>query len=719
MEKITKNLNEEQLEAVETTEGYIRVIAGAGSGKTRTLSHRFAYLVSELGILPSNIMCVTFTNKAANEMKKRIRGLIGDSDCGCVSTFHGFCVGLLKEDGHFINYPKTFIILDTDDSETILKEIYAEQNFSLKEASFADAKKYIDRCKTVLHPDYYGFFIEKNNSGLREKYISANDKMEKIFWGYLYYQKKMLAFDYTDIIPVTLFILNSSAEIREKWQKRLEYIMVDEFQDIDGAQHNLMEILSGYHKNLFVVGDPDQTIYSWRGADISFINDFDRNFPGVKTIFLRKNYRSSSDIIDASNSLIEKNRGRIPKRLIAVNGKNVPVTYSHAMTADAEADWICGQISAIVDAGNKFGDIAVLYRSHFLSRPVEEKLIQKNIPYTIFSGVQFYQRKEIKDILSYMRVIAYKDDLSLKRIINEPKRNIGKAKMEILQKYSEENSCTLYEALAENAGTKAFKQTKAKEFIDLVEKNSAELNSVSLSEMLSRILNDSGYEEYLRTNGGQDKLDDLADFKSSLFEFESTFGEDISLDGYLSRIALYTNTDLTAREDTVKMMTIHSAKGLEFPFVFVCGMNEGIFPSRKIKDRNELEEERRLAYVAFTRAEKELFLSDSEGKNLGGSYRYPSRFIFDVDKKYLCYVTELDEKLLFDAEWEIEKSEKDMDFDINALPFSVGGRVIHKIFGGGTILEIDKENQIFVIKFDDIPTERRLSVKTPLEKADG
>lgn len=718
MSYITDNLNEEQLKAVETTEGYIRVIAGAGSGKTKALSHRFAYLVNELGILPSNIMCVTFTNKAANEMKKRIRKLIGDNDCGFVSTFHGFCVSLLKEDGHYINYPKTFIILDADDTEAILKEIYEEQGLSLKDASFADARKYIVEGKSLIHSNYYSYLICIDNTVLHNKYINATDVMEKIFWGYVYYQKKMFALDYNDIILLSLYILESSEEIRRKWQERLEYIMVDEFQDIDRSQHKLVSILSDYHKNLFVVGDPDQTIYSWRGANISFINQFDKNFPNTQTIILNKNYRSSSNILDVSNSLIEKNRDRIPKDLISMKGNNVPVIYNHAKTSALEADWILQQINIILEAGNKLSDIAILYRAHYLSRPIEEKLMQKNIPYTLYSGIQFYQRKEIKDILSYMRLIAYKDNLSFKRIVNEPKRNIGKAKMELLKKYSEEHSCSLYDALVDNADTDAFKQTQAREFVDMIERYSTECRSLALSEILSRLLNDSGYEEYLRTNGEQERLDNLAEFKFSIFDFESTFGEDVSLDEYLSRIALYTNTDLTTQQDTVKMMTIHTAKGLEFPFVFVCGMNEGVFPSKRVKKREELEEERRLAYVAFTRAEKALFLTDSEGKNFDGTYRYPSRFIFNVEKKYLSYSVELDEKLFFEAEWEIEKSEKDMDFDIDNLPFAVGDRIKHKVFGVGTITEIDLEKQIYVIKLDDIATERRISVKNKLEKVE-
>lgn len=709
------NLNEDQIEAVKSTEGYVRVIAGAGSGKTRTLAYRFAYLVNEMGIPSSNIMCVTFTNKAAMEMKKRIRSLINDNDFGYISTFHGFCVSVLKEDSNYINYPKSFMILDNEDIDAILKDIFEELNLSSRDTTFAKSREHIIYCKNKLHKDYYMYMIDTDNNNIIDKYSEEENILDKIFWMYVYRQKKIFSFDFNDLIILTLHILNQNEAVRVKWQKRLEYIMVDEFQDIDVYQYGLMEILCGYHNNLFVVGDPDQTIYSWRGADIGFINDFDKSFPDTKTIILDKNYRSSSDILDASNSLIEKNKDRIPKKLISMKGGNTPVVYNHSKTHNSEADWIYQQIQAILEAGNKLSDIAILYRAHYLSRPIEEKFIKENVKYYLYSGIQFYCRKEIKDILSYMRVIVYKDDLSFERIINEPKRNIGKARMQILKEYAEQNSCSLYEALQKNAETEQFKKTKAKKFIDLIEYYSSNYQFLSLSEAAAKLLNDSGYEENLRKNGDQERLDNLAEFKFSLYDFEASFGEDVTLEDYLSRIALFTNTDMSASGEAVKMMTIHTAKGLEFPYVFICGMNEGIFPSKKIKNLKELEEERRLAYVGFTRAEKALFISDSEGKNFDGAYRYPSRFIFDIDKKYLSYSVELDEEFLYFAEYEIRKSEKKLGSDEEQVIFSKGEHIRHKAFGDGEITEIDTQKRVYVIKFENSKT-RHIMFDTPLEK---
>ena len=711
---IFSSLNEEQLEAVQTIDGFVRVIAGAGSGKTRALAHRFAFLVNEIGVMPTNIMCVTFTNKAANEMKRRIRRLIGDNDCGYVCTFHGFCVSLLKEDGHYIHYPKSFVILDSEDTEAVLRDIYEENGFTLRDAPMARVKEHIGYCKCKKYPNYYEYLVSSDINKAFDKYRSESDTLDKIFWAFVYYQRRLLALDYDDLIILTLFILNDNSEIKLKWQKRLEYIMVDEFQDIDAQQYALVDILSAYHKNLFVVGDPDQTIYSWRGANIRFINDYDKVFPNVKTIVLNKNYRSTADILDVSNSLIKNNIDRIPKELISVRGRDLPVEYNHAKTSELEAKWIADKIKELVSKGVQYSDIAILYRAHYLTRPIEEQFIKDKIVYTLYSGVQFYARKEIKDVLSYMRLVVYKDDISFKRIVNVPKRNIGKAKMQLINNYAVQNNCTLYGALSDLAQTDAFKSSKAKEFVELIDKYSTEYKELSLTDFIARLLNDSGYEEYLRTEGQQDRLDNLAELKKSINDFEFSYGEDLTAEDYLQSIALYTNADLAENKNSVKMMTIHTAKGLEFPYVFVAGLSEGIFPSKKTKDRSGMEEERRLAYVAFTRAEKGLFLTDAEGYNVDGAFRYPSRFIFNVERNYLKYVTELDSALISEANAIISQSERDLDFDKNNLPFKAGDRICHRIMGAGTILEVLIDENVYVIKFDKVAAEKRINVKVPL-----
>ena len=711
---ILKDLNEEQLAAVETIDGCVRVIAGAGSGKTRALAHRFAFLVNEVGVMPSNIMCVTFTNKAANEMKKRIRRLIGDNDCGYVCTFHGFCVALLKEDGHYIHYPQSFVILDSEDTDAVLKDIYEENGFTLRDAPIARIKDHIGYCKCRKYPDYYKYLIESDMNKALERYKTELDTSDKIFWAFVYYQRRLLAIDYDDLINLSLFILSDNNEIRLKWQKRLEYIMVDEFQDIDVQQYSLVRILSAYHNNLFVVGDPDQTIYTWRGANIRFINDFDKEFKDTKTIILNKNYRSSTDILDVSNSLIKNNVERIPKELVSVKGRDIPVEYNHAKTSELEAKWIADTIKELVKNGAQYSDIAILYRAHYLTRPIEEVFIKDKIVYTLYSGIQFYARKEIKDVLSYLRLAVYKDDLSFKRIVNVPKRNIGKAKMQIITKYALQNNCTLYSALVDLAESDVFKGSKAKEFVELIEKYSTEYRELSLIDFIARLLNDSGYEEYLRTEGEQDRLDNLAELKKSINDFEFTYGEELTAEDYLQSIALYTNADVKQNANSVKMMTIHTAKGLEFPYVFVAGMSEGIFPSKKTKDRAGMEEERRLAYVAFTRAEKGLYITDAEGYNIDGGFRYPSRFIFNIEKKCLKYINELDPALVGEANAFISQSERELDFDKNNLPFKAGDRIVHRIMGTGTILDVLLDENVYLIKFDKLTAEKRINIKVPL-----
>lgn len=706
-------LNKEQTEAVATTEGYVRVIAGAGSGKTRALTHRYAYLVNDLGISTSNILCVTFTNKAANEMKKRIRTMIGDSDTGFVCTFHGFCVQLLREDIHVINYPQNFPVLDTEDTETILKSVYETAGIQSKNYTFDMARKYISRlkCKEYAQIPY---FTNMSNEQLREAFEQETDMKKKIFLGYVYEQKKCFGLDYDDLILVALYILDNFQEKRKKWQERMMYVMVDEFQDVSGNQYALADALSGYHKNLFIVGDPDQTIYSWRYADINHILHFDRYHENTKTIILDKNYRSSSNILKASNSLIQKNTRRIEKELVPMRGVSTTVQYYHARTTKEEAEWIVENIRKLLETGCKFSDFTILYRSHYVSRSVEEVLIQAKIPYILYSGVEFYKRKEIKDALSYLRMIQMQDDLSFQRVVNEPRRNIGKKRMTFLKAYAQAHGCSLYEALKANMEDPLISSTKAAEFVQVIEKYRELAKIMKLSEVVAKLLNESGYEPMLRLAGEQERLDNLAELKQSIFELEKTSGEENTLEEYLQNVALFTNMDKEERKEAVKLMTIHTAKGLEFPYVFVCGLNEGIFPTKHVDTREKLEEERRMAYVAYTRAENRLFLSDAEGMNYDGSFRFPSRFIFNTDKDYVEYVTELESHLVEAATSYIRASEERIDGEVTG--FSIGDKVRHKVFGVGEILDIKEELSAYVIQFESAETERNIAMRVPLER---
>ncbi len=716
MTDLLSGLNDAQRRAVATTEGYVRVIAGAGSGKTRALSRRFAYLVNELGILPGNILCVTFTNKSANEMRQRIHQLTGDNDTGYINTFHGFCDAVLREDSHAVQYPRSFLVLDNSDIDAMLRIIYEERGLTLRDMTFSAARDMIEIQKLFKRPDYYQDMITMSLDTLKEKYDRADTPADIIFYGYLYQEKKCFGLDYNDLIKFSLYIFRQRPDIRLKWQQRLEYIMIDEFQDIDQLQYELMEVLCGYHKNLFIVGDPDQTIYTWRGADVKYLLDFDKKFPGSQTILMVENYRSTPEILAVANSLIDKNRNRIKKELKPILPAGTPVVCHFAQTQEAEARWMAGEMRRLHEAGTPFRDMTVLYRAHYVTRAVEEVLLEEKIPYTIYSGVQFFDRMEIKDALSYLRMIAYKDDLSFRRIANVPKRNLGKRRMEFLQEYAEQRGCLLYQALLDNLEDPIIKGTGAGKFISLIESFAAGYEGRPVSEVLSAILNESGYEKMLRTEGSQERLDNLAELKQSVYEYETTCGEEVTLEHYLARAALFTNADTAEQGERVKLMTVHAAKGLEFPCVFLCGMNEGVFPSRKVRTRQAMEEERRLAFVAVTRAEKELYLSEADGRNFDGSPRYPSRFLLDIDEKLLTFTRPPEEGLIRRARDYIGHSQAGLPEADGQTVFPAGQRVRHALFGPGTVLDTDMDRGAHVVQFDEMETPRKISFRAKLER---
>ena len=778
-------LDKEQLEAVETTEGYVRVVAGAGSGKTRTLTHRYLYLVKEMGISPANILCVTFTNKAAAEMKKRIRSILGGDDSGYISTFHGFCVRFLREEIHVLNYPKEFMILDEDDQKSLLRKAYADLGFSLKDLKISSVLDFVGGRK-ANDISYVSLFAEHladeddvsvaGNAPVTEKREhlveladDAPDKWMAVYYRYLYEQKKNYALDFDDLILVTLYILENFPEKLDKWRKRMMYVMVDEYQDIDGQQYRLADLLSSYHKNLFVVGDPDQTIYGWRGADINRILEFDQFHKGAKTILLQNNYRSTPSILKVPDAVIKNNKYRIEKVLRPVRaGGKTPVFY-HAKNTREEAKWIVERIQNAVQNSVKNGaggvhykDIAVLYRMHSQSRSVEEALMSESIPYKVYSGVGFYQRKEIKDIICYLRMLVYADDLSFIRTVNTPKRQFGPKKMAILQAFADTRKVGLYEALLEivyEAGrlndvapdvtTQAelssvgndhrkidfdckefLSRSNVVEYVKLIEKYRSRYKDMRVSELLSKMLRETKYEEMLRLDGDEDRLDNLAELKQGILEFENYYEEDASLDEYLQNIVLFTNADEDTQEkDRVQLMTIHNAKGLEFPYVFVCGLNEGFFPVKRVQNKIQLEEERRLAYVAFTRAENVLCLSDAEDGVAGESgSRYPSRFLLEMDMGELDVARGFSDDLLLAARDFIAEADRNRDlmgdFDedeslgaVKKAPtaeFAVGDRVVHKIFGIGTVSAVDKKNFCYEITFDKFATPRSIQFDFPL-----
>ena len=714
--KLLDGLNEAQKQAVTTTEGFVRVIAGAGSGKTRALSHRFAWLVNGIGILPGNILCVTFTNKSANEMRQRIHQLTGDNDTGYINTFHGFCVSILQEDSHAVQYPKSFLVIDNSDIDDMLGIIYEERGLTLRDKSYGDARDMIEIQKLFKKPTYYLDMINMDLDVLKQKYESATSTDDIIFYGYLYQEKKCFALDYNDLIKFSLYIFEQNEDIKLKWQQRLEYIMIDEFQDIDDLQYQLMEVLCDYHKNLFIVGDPDQTIYTWRGANVKYLLDFDKAFPNVQTIMMMQNYRSTPQIIAVANSLIDKNSLRIKKSLIPVLPDGEPVYCHYAANAEAEARWIAEKIQQLRQNNIPCRDITILYRAHYITRSIEEVFIQNQIPYTIYSGVQFFSRMEIKDTHAYLRMMVYKDDLSFLRIINVPKRNLGVRRIQFLKSYAAENDCSLYQALKINLDQELFKKTKAQDFVDLIESFAATYAQRPISEVLADILDKSGYERMLRTEGSQARLDNLAELKQSVYEYETSCGEECTLEHYLTHIALYTSSDMDETRDKVKLMTIHTAKGLEFPYVFLCALNEGQFPTRKTNTIQRMEEERRLAFVALTRAEKGLFLSESDGRNLDGSPRYPSRFLLDIDQNLLHFTQSPRDGLIEETQRYIHYRNAGMDVKNPSDRLDIGQKIHHEVLGNGTIIGVDENKLAYQIQFDTIPTPRSISFRVKLTK---
>jgi len=586
----------------------------------------------------------------------------------------------------------------------------------LRQMTFSNARDMIEMRKLFKEPEYYEDMIRMDLEEIHQKYLNATKPDDIIFYGYLYQEKKCFGLDYNDLLKFVLYIFQSNEEIKRKWQERLEYIMIDEFQDIDFIQYELMTVLCDFHKNLFIVGDPDQTIYTWRGANVNYLLEFDKQYPDVKTIMMMQNYRSTPEILAAVNSLISKNKTRIKKDLIATREKGIKPFYFHGSSAEDEAIYIAEKVEELVKSGIEPGDIAVLYRAHYISRNIEEVFQKKKIPYTLFSGVPFFDRVEIKDSLSYLRMIAYKDDLSFLRVVNSPKRNIGERRIKFLKEYVEENGGSLYDALKINLENELFANTKAKAFVDMIENFAKTYSGMQISELFGFVMNESGYEISLRTEGSQERLDNLAELKQSIYEYETSCGEECTLENYLAHAALFSNSDLGSPKDRVRFMTIHSAKGLEFPVVFIAGLDENIFPSKKVDSLPAMEEERRLAFVAFSRAENQLYLTDAEGTIQGFGFRFPSRFIFDVEKEFLDYVVELPEHLRKNARNQIDASQNALEKLQSLAGIKVGDRVGHGILGDGTIVSVDELNHVYTVLFDKIPTPRKMSFKAPLQK---
>ncbi|MBX0359184.1 ATP-dependent helicase [Halobacillus sp. Nhm2S1] len=708
MEELLDGLNPSQQEAVVSTEGYVRVIAGAGSGKTRALTHRYAFIVNELGIDPANILSVTFTNKAAHEMRRRVKKLIGgEQDTGFITTYHGFCVRVLREDIHRLFYPKNFVILDVEDQKILLREIFEDMGLKLNDKTF---KRILDKIGILKGNTHY--VQQMILRGQMPSVEESGDLDSQIIQQYLKKQKRVYGLDFDDLLNFVFTLFEQSKEVLEKWQDRLFYIQVDEFQDSSLKQFELVKMLAEKQGNLFVVGDPDQTIYEWRGADPKYMVDFENYFPAAQTIFLKENYRSTPEILSLGNALIRNNYFRVDKDMLPVNPSGVKVVHYHGKDEIQEAKWIVNRIKQLVEKKKaNLSEIAILYRANYLSRFVEQELIAENIEYTIFGGFKFFDRLEIKDALAHLRMIAFQDDLSFSRIINVPKRQIGKKRMSFLREKAEEEGQSLYETLKKYADHDRLRRTGAQSFIDAIEYLKEIRSKRKVSELLQEAMQVTGYEAYRREDGDQERLDNMTELLHSIVQYEQTLGEDIDLDEYLQMVSLYTDNDRADQIDSIKLMTIHTAKGLEYPYVFVIGMSESVLPNvRAIRQRKErgLEEERRLAYVAVTRAEQELYLTESEGFQNGGQKKYPSRFIFEVEDRFYDRIGELDESLIEEAKEYIRATHR-LEREPSGDFFEKGTRVKHPVFGEGSIEEVDEKKNNYLVFFDRLKAPRPIS----------
>ena len=756
---IYDTLNEPQREAVLHADGPLLILAGAGSGKTRVLTHRIAYLIEELGVNPWNILAITFTNKAAGEMRQRVDNLVGfGSESIWVSTFHSMCVRILRRFIDRLGYDSRFTIYDTDDQKTLMKAVCKKVDIDTKQFKERMLLSVISSAKNeMILPEEF----ELNAGG-----DFAQLKIAKVYREYEAQLKANNALDFDDLLVKTVQLLQTQPDVRENYQERFRYIMVDEYQDTNTVQFKLVSLLAGKYRNLCVVGDDDQSIYKFRGANIRNILDFEKEYPDAKVIKLEQNYRSTGNILNAANGVIRNNKGRKNKTLWTANGEGEKISLRQFDTAYDEAEFIAEDIKKEVRDGASYNDNAVLYRTNAQSRLLEEKFIAMNIPYKIVGGINFYARREIKDILAYLKTVDNgQDDLSVRRIINVPKRGIGLTTINRIQEASDERGISFYEALLApemipGVGRSA---SKLDSFAALIEYFKGQAEKESLTDLLNEILDMTGYAQNLEADDeidAESRLQNIEELLNKAAAYEEDCedrDEKATLSGFLEEVALVADIDsLEEDQDYVVLMTLHSAKGLEFPHVYLAGMEDGLFPSYMTitgDDPEELEEERRLCYVGITRAEQKLTLTCARKRMVRGETQYNriSRFVSEIPPELLdtgsrkrTYFTEDDgtdsnsagNSLFPDGRSAAAGSSRSKSYaskkpfsaltkgsqltaqKSDSLAYGVGDRVRHVKFGEGTVLDIKEGGRDFevTVEFDTAGVRKMFAMFAKLAK---
>lgn len=725
-DRLLAGLNKEQQQSVKTTEGPLLIMAGAGSGKTRVLTHRIAYILLEKGVNPYNILAITFTNKAAREMKERINGILGGAaDEIWISTFHSMCVRILRRDIDRIGINRNFTILDTTDQLSVIKGILKDKNIDSKKFDPRGILSAISSAKNELidakqYGKYTGNYFENIVSDVFEEY-----------------EKRLLknhSLDFDDLIMKTIQLFKRVPEVLEYYQRKFQYIHVDEYQDTNKAQYQLVHLLAAKFQNLCVVGDSDQSIYGWRGADIANILSFEKDYPNAKVILLEQNYRSTKNILQVANHVISNNVKRKPKNLWTDNEKGEKIQYYRADTEQGEALFVTGKIKELVETKQrKFSDFAILYRTNAQSRAMEEMLVKANIPYTIVGGTKFYDRKEIKDLLAYLRLVAnLDDDISFVRIINVPKRGIGATSLDRIAQYALQNEMSMFRALGEveRIGLSAKAMKACREFYQMLSGLNQMQEYLSVMELTEEIIKRTEYREVLqaeKTLEAESRLENIDEFLSVTKNFEES-SEDQTLIAFLTDLALVADIDQLDKEENVKdavvLMTLHSAKGLEFPVVFLIGLEEGVFPhSRSLMEENDMEEERRLMYVGITRAEEELYITNAQIRTLYGhtNINPASRFIEEIPDEFIDRLNEQKRNVHVRDQHQVRPVFRPAQSTTGGedIRWRAGDKAIHKKWGVGTVVSVKGEGDHMELDIAfPIPVgiKRLLAKFAPIEK---